>query len=420
MKNKFELYIHIPFCVKKCNYCDFLSGPYDVDVQQKYVSALCSELKWQSFRVHGRVTSIYIGGGTPSWIKPELTGQIMDCVKKYYDIEEPAEISMEANPGTVNADAANYYRSVGINRLSIGLQSANLDELQLLGRIHDFRRFLRTFEIARDAGFDNINVDIMTGLPGQNPDKLMYTLKNVFALKPEHISAYSLIIEEGTPFYEKYKFDVFLQQQGKQTQYLPTEDETYELMKLAQTECESHGYHRYEISNYARKGRECVHNIGYWTRVPYLGVGIGAASLLTPYMLSEEEEAEDDSEIGLRGLEWRVTNEKDIYDYINDAELLTAYDPNAEFIDVPIYDQVNRVSRKDAIEEFMFLGLRQTAGVSSEDFYHAFGCSIEGIYEKVFEELEQEELLERKDGRIYLTDKGLDLSTYAMSKFLID
>lgn len=311
---RFELYIHIPFCAKKCLYCDFLSGVYDPKTQSDYVKSLCKELEFYSKKVFGTVSSIYIGGGTPTWVNPDHIVAIMQTVKENYNVDPLAEISIEANPGTVIAEAANIYRSVGINRVSVGLQSANDDELQLLGRIHTFNRFLSTYEILRKAGFENINVDIMSGLPGQTPEKLLYTLNKVTSFRPEHISCYSLIIEPGTPFYDKYHEDAERQERGEDTVLLPNEDQTYELMKRAQFYLEEKGYHRYEISNYARDGKACVHNLGYWRRVPYLGVGLGAASLIPPGYLVREPE--DPEETGGMGLEWRTTNISDLYEYI--------------------------------------------------------------------------------------------------------
>ncbi len=411
-----ELYIHIPFCVKKCDYCDFLSGPYDEQIQKEYTMSLCQEIIWQSRRVFGRVTSVYIGGGTPSWLPVKLMEKIMDTLRAHFDLDPLAEVTIEANPGTVTGEAANIYRSIGINRISLGLQSAHDDELKLLGRIHTYDRFLRTYEILRQAGFENVNVDLMTGLPGQTPGKLIESIRRVSALRPEHISCYALIIEEGTPFYSRYRADDIRQKNGQPTMELPNEDQAYELMKRAQQEIISHGYEQYEISNYAKQGKVCRHNIGYWTRKTYVGMGIGAASLIAPECLVPKPEGE---ETGGMGLEYRISNTRYIYDYIDDASHLMAIDPQADAADVPIYDSVQRITRKGAMEEFMFLGLRQIRGVSREDFYQAFGKEIDSVYHNALEELKQEGLLEAREGRIYLTEQGLDLSNYALSKFLL-
>lgn len=413
---QFELYIHIPFCAKKCDYCDFLSGVADPYTQIDYVNALCREIEFYSHHVFGEVKSIYIGGGTPSWINPDLIVQIIKTVKENFRVSPLAEITIEANPGTVIKEAANVYLSIGINRISLGLQSANDDELRMLGRIHTFNRFLSTYEILRTAGFKNINIDIMTGLPGQTPDKLLNTLDRVTSFRPEHISCYSLIIEPGTPFYEKYHDDAVRQSEGCDTRFLPNEDETYELMKRAQYFLEEKGYHRYEISNYAREGYECIHNLGYWERVPYLGVGIGAASLIPPgYMVTKPE---DPIETGGMGLEWRVSNERDLYEYIEETAHLPFGDGIMDFKDIPTVGSFSQISRKGAMEEFMFLGLRKTSGVSISEFHRAFGTSLEKIYGHQIYELEKENLMTVNGDMVALNDKGLDLSNYAMAKFL--
>ncbi|MQN01621.1 MAG: radical SAM protein [Lachnospiraceae bacterium] len=413
---RFELYIHIPFCAKKCLYCDFLSGVFDTDTQRDYVNALCNELKFYSEKVFGTVSSIYIGGGTPSWINPDLIVLIMQTVKENFKVDPLAEISIEANPGTVVAEAANTYLSVGINRISLGLQSANDDELEELGRIHTFKRFLSTYEILRKAGFKNINVDLMSALPGQTPEKLLYTLNKVTSFRPEHISCYSLIIEPGTPFYEKYHEDAVRQERGEETKFLPNEDQAYELMKRSQMYLEKKGYHRYEISNYAREGKECVHNLGYWNRVPYLGVGIGAASLIPPGYLVREPE--DPEETGGMGLEWRTTNIRDIYTYIEECSHLPIVPERVGYEDMATIGSIKQITRKAAMEEFMFLGMRQIAGIKKSYFKKSFGVAIEKIYGHEMTELEREGLLTEKGDTVALTDTGLDISNYALAKFI--
>lgn len=413
---RFELYIHIPFCAKKCLYCDFLSGVHDPITQRDYVNSLCKELEFYSQKVFGTISSIYIGGGTPTWINPDHIVQIMQTVKENFNLDPLAEITIEANPGTVIAEAANIYRSVGINRVSIGLQSANDDELKMLGRIHTFNRFLSTYEILRKAGFENINVDIMSGLPGQTPEKLLYTLNKVTSFRPEHISCYSLIIEPGTPFYDKYHEDAERQERGEDTVLLPNEDQTYELMKRAQFYLEEKGYHRYEISNYARDGKECVHNLGYWRRVPYLGVGLGAASLIPPGYLVREPE--DPEETGGMGLEWRTTNISDLYEYIEEASHLPIVPEEVGYDEIATIGSFTQLSRKAAMEEYMFLGLRQTAGIKKSEFKEAFGTQLEKIYGHEIFELEKEELLTMTGDTVALTDTGLDLSNYALAKFI--
>lgn len=388
------IYLHIPFCVKKCDYCDFLSGVYDVRIHEAYTRALCQEIAYMGQFFQGMdVTSVYIGGGTPSWLDPHLLAQIMDALHQHFHILITAEISMECNPGTATAKAFALYRSMGINRLSIGLQSADDEELRMLGRIHTYERFLRTFDLARKNGFYNMNVDLMTGLPGQTVERLASTIQKVTAIRPEHISAYSLIIEEGTPFYDRYKFDAVKQHAGMQTEFLPDEDEEYRLYKMTQQMLAAAGYQQYEISNYARGDFRCEHNIIYWTRGEYLGMGLGAASLLDNV---------------------RTSNERDIYRYIEMCETLGA----REDAHSPLWIEEDLVSKKSAMEEFMFLGLRMTEGITRDDFARAFGCTIESVYAEVLHRLVAEELLIMEYGRIYLTERGQDLSNYALAQFL--
>jgi len=383
MKKPLQLYIHIPFCVKKCAYCDFLSFATDEQTQKTYVKALQAELDFYGSKYSDRyISTIFIGGGTPSWLDESEMAAIMACVYRNFEVAEGAEISIECNPGTVTDQKFAVYREVGINRLSIGLQSANDEELKLLGRIHTFEQFLRTYEKARYYGFSNINVDLMSSLPGQTIEGFIGSLKKVVRLKPEHISAYSLIIEEGTPFYEKYQKDVELRENGQKTMFLPSEEEEYLTTKKTRELLQQEGYHWYEISNFAKPGKECRHNIGYWKRYDYLGVGIGAASLIDNV---------------------RYSNTCDIYEYMKYPSQAAMGEP---------------VSREAQIEEFMFLGLRMTDGFLREEFEKAFGIAIEGVYGAELKRLQQEELLLQREGRIRLTEKGIDVSNYALAQFL--
>ncbi len=395
-----ELYIHIPFCVKKCLYCDFLSGVFDEKMQRRYAAALCTEIKYAAKTHPGcTVSTIYVGGGTPSWLSEDLMDAIITTAKQSFKMDPLAEISVECNPGTLSAEKLNVYRSIGINRLSIGLQSANDDELKELGRIHDYNRFLHTYDLVRKAGFENVNIDIMTGLPHQTIEKLEHTLNAVTMLRPEHISAYSLIIEKGTPFYEKYKFDSVKQQAGMETEDLPTDEESYRLYKFTMEYLASKGYKRYEISNYARNGKVCRHNIGYWDRVPYLGLGLGAASLFNNV---------------------RTTNIRDIYKYIEISEGLEAGNTISSEFSSPYFDSEEQLSKKDAMEEFMFLGLRKIDGVARSDFFQMFGIDIEAIYGPIITALRKQGFMDAKEGRIFLTDIGIDVSNQVLSKFLLD
>lgn len=384
MKNNLELYVHIPFCVKKCDYCDFLSFRADRRTQEDYVKALLSEIEEYGRQMtEYEVSTIYIGGGTPSWLEQNLMLAVLEQLQQSFSIRNDAEISIECNPGTMTKDKLTAYRRAGINRLSIGLQSADDAELQCLGRIHTYEQFLKMYEMARGSGFSNINVDLISGLPGQTADKFAQTLHQVIRLKPEHISAYALIIEKGTPFYERYKFDAVRQEAGMKTEVLPDEDEAYRIYKMTQYLLTQAGYEQYEISNYARAGYACRHNIGYWTRENYLGLGLGAASLIGNV---------------------RYSNTRDIYSYIKGERRV----------------EENLIEKKAQMEEFMFLGLRQTKGVTRGDFEQSFGIPMEAVYRDVMEGLKAQGLLTIAGGRVALTDKGLDLSNYAMAKFLLE
>lgn len=381
-----ELYIHIPFCVKKCDYCDFLSFAADEQTQKSYVAALQKELAFYGAKYKDRrITTIFIGGGTPSWLKEDYMQAIMETVYHYFSVEQDAEITIECNPGTITEHKFEVYRRIGINRLSIGLQSVHNEELKILGRIHTFEQFLKTYDMARKHGFSNINIDLMSSLPGQTPEIFCDSLYQVLKLKPEHISAYSLIIEKGTPFYELYRFDAVRQEAGMQTESLPTEEEEYQTTKMTQHILKEAGYHWYEVSNFAKPGYECRHNIGYWKRIDYLGVGLGASSLIDNV---------------------RYSNTRDLYTYLS----------------VPadsLHETAEQITRNEQMEEFMFLGLRMRDGFYREEFTQAFGIPIEAVYGDVLNHLQQEELLLKREGRIYLTDKGMDLNNYVVAQFML-
>ena len=375
-KKDLGLYIHIPFCVKKCDYCDFLSAPADEDTKRLYVEALISEIKsYKELAPKYIVKTIFIGGGTPSSIEGQFIVNIMKAIHEIFTVHE-AEITIEANPGTLTLDKLNCYKEAGITRLSIGLQSTDNEELRLLGRIHTYEEFEENYRLARELGFDNINIDLMSALPGQCLDNWLVTLKKVIELNPEHISAYSLILEEGTPFFKKYKEE--------------DQDEDLDRDIYAKTkEClELAGYYRYEISNYAKKGFECKHNSSYWTRVEYLGMGLGSSSLI------HNE---------------RYHNEDKLIDYM---KLSTDYNSLRRDID--------RLSVSQQMEEFMFLGLRMSIGVNKEDFKREFGKNIETIYGDVINQSISKGLLFFEGNQIYLSDKGIDLSNMVMSGFLLD
>lgn len=370
----FELYIHIPFCVRKCAYCDFLSAPGSEEAKASYTKALLREI--EAVKTEKReVSSIFVGGGTPSALSPSLMGDIFEKIHESFSVAPDAEITIEANPGTLSKEKLFLYKNAGINRLSLGLQSPEAAELKSLGRIHTYEEFLESFSLAREAGFQNINVDLMCALPDQTYEGWIRNLRTVAALHPEHISAYSLIIEEGTPF-------------AKRKLNLPDEDTEYRMYEDTAGILAEYGYEQYEISNYAKKGLACRHNIGYWTRKEYLGLGLGAASL------------------------WgnqRFSNTSDFSEYLNDSGSPEKIRENRETL-----------SLEEEMSEFMFLGLRMTEGVSKAEFQESFGTPIESVYGKVLDKYKSVGLLEEKEGRIFLTRAGIHVSNGVMAEFLLE
>lgn len=382
-EDRIGLYLHIPFCVRKCLYCDFLSGPAGAEARQRYVDALLLEIREKAGRMKRRrtVDTVYIGGGTPSLLTEDQAAEILETLRGCFAIQKNAEVSMECNPGTVTERWLREMRRLGVNRLSIGVQSFDAKELRTLGRIHSPEEAVRAVELARAAGFDNLNLDLMSGIPGQTMESWEYSLGMAVRLKPEHISAYSLIVEEGTPFYRMYGEGAA---QDSSLPRIPDEETERAMVHFTGQFLAAHGLRQYEISNYAQTGRECLHNIGYWKRHPYLGFGAGAASLL------------DDE---------RFTNIRDVERYCRA--------PGREYSEGP-----ERLTREDRMEEFMFLGLRMTEGISEELFAQTFGVSVQSVYGAVIAAHEREGLLTRESGRIRLTGRGMDLSNYVMADFL--
>ena len=384
MRRPLELYIHIPFCVRKCLYCDFLSQPASDLVQHGYVEQLLAEIDRESGYYQGYgVVSVYLGGGTPSILKAEDIRAILEKIRQCFCLEADAEITIETNPGTANLDKLKAFADCGINRISLGLQSADDKELKTLGRIHTFDEFLKTYQRVRLAGFTNVNVDLMSALPGQTLASWKSTLRRVLMLKPEHISAYSLMIEEGTPFYEMYH---------DHPELLPSEEEDREMYYATRQIIKEHGLERYEISNYALPGYECRHNIGYWTGVEYLGLGLGASSYL-------------------QGFRFRNEPDLDTYRRIN---------MKADDADWRLHQDITELSEKDRIEEFMFLGLRMMRGVSGSEFLERFGQNMWNVYSKVLPKLKENGLIEVESPYVRLTDFGIDISNYVLSEFLLD
>lgn len=392
MKKSLSIYLHIPFCVQKCAYCDFLSAPATREVQEQYLHMLMQEIREKAIKYAEEyiVKTVFIGGGTPTCVPADLLCQVIGTVQEYFETEPEAEISMECNPGTASFENLRQYRSAGINRLSIGLQSTQDKLLKKLGRIHNYEQFLETYQAARKAGFSNINIDLMSALPGQAFSDYEQTLKEVLALKPEHISAYSLIVEEGTPFYDM-ELD------------LPDEDTERAMYERTEELLLEQGYHRYEISNYALPGWECRHNQVYWERGEYLGMGLGASSLIKQIPTGCAEENEEDIVMASSGQELRTKNNSNLNTYLKG-------DFSCEE-EIPL-------TRREAMEEFFFLGLRQMKGVSLFDFAEQFGEDTIEWFDKAIVRNIQDGLLAQVGGRLFLTKKGIDVSNFVFERFL--
>lgn len=376
-----SLYVHIPFCVRKCLYCDFLSFSV-ADKREKinsYVNLLAEEIgMWKEACKDRTVVSIFFGGGTPSLLEGDEMELLMEQIRESFVLTKDAEITMEMNPGTVSRESLIAYRRAGINRVSIGLQSARDEELKAIGRIHTYAEFQECFAWARQAGFENINIDLMAALPGQDIASYRSTLEKAVALSPEHISSYSLILEEGTFLYDRqddYRF--------------PTEDEEREMYDLTEEILQNAGYHRYEISNYAKAGYECRHNKVYWQRGDYLGLGLGASSLMD-------------------NRRWKNFSDVEEYRrYVEDRETLGGL-------------SVQTLTVQEQMEEFMFLGLRLTNGVSAREFAACFGTELESVYGEVLKRHYRQKTMQKNGDRICLTKRGMDVSNYVMADFLFD
>lgn len=392
---KISLYIHIPFCIKKCLYCDFLSGPCDDRTRNLYVENLLKEIK-----VRGRqyreyeVISIFFGGGTPSILSGEAMRKLLNSLRESFCLSADCEITVEVNPGTVSdADKLFAYKDAGINRLSIGLQSTHNAELKLLGRIHTYEDFLDTWSMVRASGFKNVNVDLMSGLPGQRIEDFTESLERVKMIgEPlKHISVYSLILEEGTPFFEQY------------TENDIDEDLDRELYALTGKILSDSGFNRYEISNYSLKGYECRHNLVYWDRGNYLGLGLGASSMV-------------------KDIRWKNGEDLDQYmKFWTEFDDIVAEDEdvfNNSLRACGMIENYSALTLNERMEEFMFLGLRKIKGVQFKAFKDSFGEPMPDKYQKIIDKFIVLDLMKRTDDSVMLTDKGLDVSNTIMSEFL--
>lgn len=374
MKKPLSIYVHIPFCVKKCAYCDFLSAPATREVQEQYLYKLIEEMNKKSPQYKDYVVrTIFFGGGTPTAVDAKLLCDVLQNIRNAFCVDKDAEISLECNPGTATKESLFLYKEAGFNRLSIGLQSTQDHLLKKLGRIHNYGQFVETFRNAREVGFANINIDLMSALPNQTLDDYVETLHKVLTFKPEHISAYSLIVEEGTPFYEMELA-------------LPDEDTEREMYVLTEKILREHGYSRYEISNYAKPGFSSKHNEVYWTRDEYLGLGLGASSFIRK---GEKE--------------YRQKNNTNLKSYIagdfsNEEEIV--------------------LSKQDAMEEYFFLGLRMMKGVNITTFQELYGRDAYEAFKPAIEDSIKEGLLEQEASQLFLSKKGIDVSNYVFQKFL--
>lgn len=380
MKKDLGLYIHIPFCVKKCAYCDFLSWKGSDEEREAYVQALEKEISsYSEFAKDYRVSTVFFGGGTPSVLEGEQTERILKKIRDTFRVEKDAEITLEMNPGTSQKEKLLLYRELGINRLSIGLQSVKNENLKLLGRIHTYGDFLDSYRMAREAGFDNISADLISTLPGQTLEEWKEELEILQETPLEHISVYQLIIEKGTEFYEKY---------GEHEELLPDEETSREIYLWTGKYLKEHGFEQYEISNYARPSRKSRHNLRYWERKDYLGLGLGAASMVHNI---------------------RMSNTRDWEKYIEGSQNPKRLREEVEFLEEP-----------RQMEEFMFLGLRKTEGVSRKEFRRIFGRDLDMVYEKALQKHLENGMLEASKDRIRLSQAGILVSNQVLSDFIFD
>lgn len=386
-----SLYLHIPFCVKKCNYCDFLSGPSDERARQHYVELLCREIRaygtqWGDFC---EVQTVFVGGGTPTCLSGEDLCRIDEAWRQSFPWISPhLEYTVEANPGTVSQDHIAAFQKMKVTRISLGLQSAQDRELRMLGRIHTYSDFLDTYHELRSMDAFALNVDLMSAIPGQTRASYLDTLQKIIALKPDHVSAYSLIVEPGTAFAQ-------MEEQG--TLKLPSEEAERQMYYDTARILEQSGYHRYEISNYARPGRQCRHNLVYWSMGEYLGLGLGASSFV-------------------QGA--RMSNPQEMAQYTGYVERLEAsFDDRKE-----MYVSYEISDRRSQMEEFMFLGLRKMEGVSRAEFLQRFGSRMEQIYAGVIPDQIAQGWLEYSadQDHLRLTPKGIEVSNQIMAEFLLD
>ena len=376
--DKISLYIHIPFCAQKCLYCDFPSFARKDHLRKAYIEALNKEIiSLREKHNNLEINTIFIGGGTPSVLESDELEYLLKEVAKL-NMAKDIEYSMECNPGNLTEEKLEVMKKYGVNRISMGLQAKQDNLLKGLGRIHNYKTFKENFLLAKKVGFNNINVDLMFGLPNQKLNEWEETLREIISLEPAHISAYSLIIEEGTAFYNLYENNKLK---------LPTEEEERKMYHLAKKILEENGFNQYEISNYAKKGKECRHNLAYWNMDNWIGVGSASAS----YMDGK-----------------RIKNISSVEEYIN------SINEKGEAI-----EEIINNSKNDNMEEFMFMGLRKINGIDENEFKNRFSMNINDVYGEILNKYIDEGLLIRESGRIFLSEKGIEISNIIMADFLL-
>ena len=370
------IYIHIPFCVKKCAYCDFTSYANKIQLSQKYVEVLKKEISFQRNKLKNeetKVSTIYIGGGTPSYIESELIVKLIEHLKQEFNINEEIEITIEVNPGSVTEKKVKDYISAGINRMSIGLQSTDNELLFELGRIHTYNRFLETYKLARKCGIKNINVDLMLGIPNQTLEILEESINKIVELKPQHISVYSLIVEEGTKLARMVKSKKII---------LPDDEIERQMYWLVDKMLKKKRFIHYEISNYAKKGHESKHNVDCWNQKEYLGFGVAAHSYINNK---------------------RYSNTSKLEEYMKKYDNYT----------------INEIQDKEAqMKEYMLLGLRMLKGIKISEFKSKFNENPVRVFCKELDKLVKQKLLKVEGDNIYLTKKGIDLANLVWEEFV--
>ncbi len=376
--DKISLYIHIPFCAQKCLYCDFPSFARKDYLRKAYIEALNKEIiSLREKHNNLEINTIFIGGGTPSVLEADELECLLKEVAKL-NMAKDIEYSMECNPGNLTEEKLEVMKKYGVNRISMGLQAKQDNLLKGLGRIHNYKTFKENFLLAKKVGFNNINVDLMFGLPNQRLNEWEETLREIISLEPAHISAYSLIIEEGTAFYNLYENDKLK---------LPTEEEERKMYHLAKKILEENGFNQYEISNYTKEGKECRHNLAYWNMDNWIGVGSAAASYIN---------------------EKRIKNISSVEEYIN------SINEKGEAV-----EEIINNSKNDNMEEFMFMGLRKINGIDENEFKKRFSMNINDVYGEILNKYIDEGLLIRESGRIFLSEKGIEISNIIMADFLL-